>query len=55
MKNSQQYTKENDMVEILDVRHYLNSLNNEFLLLDYRTYTPTFFEQLKRDFHCEAT
>lgn len=52
--NSQQYSKENDMVEILDVKHCLNFSNNVLQRLDYHTYTPISFVQPKKDFHCEA-
>jgi len=55
MLNLQQYLKENDMVEIPDVKHCLSSLSNVLLRLDCRTYKPTFFAQPKKDFHCEAT
>lgn len=43
------------MVEIPDVKHYLNFLSNVLPHLDYHIYTPIFFVQLKKDFHCEAT
>lgn len=42
------------MVEILGVRHCLNSSNNALPPLDYHTYIPIFFVQPKKDFHYEA-
>lgn len=54
MCNLQQYIKENDMVETLDVKHCLNSLNNVLQHLDCHTYKPIFFVQPKKDFHYEA-
>jgi len=54
MLNLQQYLKENDTVEIPDVKHCLSSSSNVLPRLDCRTYKPTFFGQPKTDFHCEA-
>lgn len=54
MCNLQQYIGENDMVETLDVKRCLNFLNSVLRYLDYHTYTPIFFVQLKKGFHCEA-
>lgn len=43
------------MVEIPGVKHCLKFLGNVLLHLDCHIYIPTFFVQLKRDFHYEAT
>lgn len=55
MLNLQQYLKENDTVEIPDVKHCLSSSSNVLPHLDCHIYKPTFFVQPKKDFHYEAT
>lgn len=54
MLNLRQYLKENDTVEIPDVKHCLSSSSNVLPRLDCHTYKPTFFVQPKKDFHCGA-